>query len=165
MHRGYRISFTLIVIGIVGFLFWHSAQTIPSIPVTDGDLTAHLSGEENLGGEIGPREEGEENSATSSIPVLEGEDGVYEVSYTEAGFSPSVVVIHVGDKIIFRNESANNFSVASNPHPKHTDLKNFDSKKALKPGESYEFTFTRAGTWRYHNDLRLDRGGTVTVLK
>ena len=162
MHRGYRISITLLVVGIVGFLFWYSAHVSVETVAQNEHAGTVLGDEEGIIAEIGADEE---EMSTPTQPILELQSGTHEVIFTESGFSPKISTINVGDTIIFKNESKNNFSPASNPHPAHTDLRNFVAKKILKPGQTFTFTFLRPGTWRYHDELAPDQGGTVIVLK
>lgn len=53
--------------------------------------------------------------------------------------------------------------VASDPHPQHSDLPEFDSLKAIPQGESYLYTFTQKGTWGYHDHLNPSALGTIVV--
>ncbi len=85
------------------------------------------------------------------------------VEYTESGFSPSRVIIPIGGTVTFVNHSTQDMRVASNPHPTHTDYQGFDEGTSVGNGQSYSFTFTKAGTWGYHNHLSPNRGGQVVV--
>lgn len=85
------------------------------------------------------------------------------VIYEANGFSPSSITVAVGETVTFKNESAVDVWPASAPHPTHTDYPEFDAKKPIKPGESYAFTFTRAGTWKYHSHLNPTHFGSVVV--
>ena len=109
---------------------------------------------------------------TSKIPPLVGEapapaqpvaPKTVTVEYGATGFSPSSVEINVGDTVAFVNKSTGNFWPASNPHPTHTDYPEFDAKKNYENGETYSFTFIKAGTWGYHNHLNPAQKGTVVV--
>lgn len=85
------------------------------------------------------------------------------VIYTGTEFSPRVLRIAKGERIEFRNESSGSMWIASDPHPIHTDLENFDSLESLSQGESYFYTFTRLGTWGYHNHVNPAHRGTIIV--
>ncbi len=91
----------------------------------------------------------------------EGEASV--VSYTNAGFSPAVLRVKAGTTVTFRNDSGEDLWVASNPHPTHTGLSGFDASDAIGQSATYAFTFTRLGTWGYHNHLHSSVGGTIIV--
>lgn len=85
------------------------------------------------------------------------------VTYSESGFSPSILRVKVGATVIFKNADSEPLWVASNPHPIHTDYSGFDAKRGYGKGESYSFTFTKSGTWKYHNHLNPGEGGTIIV--
>lgn len=85
------------------------------------------------------------------------------VRYTENGFSPTTLTISEGAKVTFINDSDSGMWVASDPHPSHSILPSFDSNKSLKKGESYSYTFTKKGTWGYHNHAQANRKGKIVV--
>jgi len=85
------------------------------------------------------------------------------VDITAGGFSPKTVNISVGDTVVFTNKNSAFHWPASNPHPTHTDLAGFDSRKGLKSGDTYSFTFTRRGTFGFHDHLNPLNTGTVVV--
>lgn len=89
--------------------------------------------------------------------------GLNIVIYTDSGYSPSVLTVKAGATVTFKNESSGALWTASNPHPIHTNLSEFDAKTAVPPAESYSFTFTKVGQWSYHNHLRPSDGGTIFV--
>lgn len=85
------------------------------------------------------------------------------ITYTDSGFSPSSLAIKNGQTVTFKNESTGDMWVASAPHPAHTDYPEFDAKKAYKNSESYSFTFTKVGTWKFHNHTKPSNFGSITV--
>ncbi len=85
------------------------------------------------------------------------------VTYTDSGFSPQVLHIKQGDSVQFKNDSSGGMWVASNPHPTHTDLSGFDALRAYGEGEVYIYTFTKIGTFGYHNHLHPESQGTIVV--
>lgn len=88
---------------------------------------------------------------------------VVEVSYDGKAYSPSSVSIKTGDVVIFKNNSSVDFWPASAPHPAHTDYPEFDAKKAIAPGGKFQFSFTKVGTWKFHDHLNPSAYGSVTV--
>ena len=98
---------------------------------------------------------------TGKTPDTQNESSA--ITYTAAGFSPAVAHVKTGTRVTFKNDSGEDLWVASNPHPSHTDYPGFDSLKALKHGDTYTFTFTRLGTFGYHNHLRPQMMGTIVV--
>jgi plastocyanin len=85
------------------------------------------------------------------------------VKFTDNGFEPSTLTISSGDTVEFENKSSDDFWPASNVHPTHLLYPGFDAKKPILPGGSYSFTFTKNGSWGYHNHLEPDVQGTIVV--
>lgn len=85
------------------------------------------------------------------------------VNYTDSGFNPASIEIKKGDTVQFVNKSSGGMWVASGPHPTHTIYPEFDAKKTIPSGGSYEFTFTKVGEWKYHNHSKASAFGTVIV--
>lgn len=85
------------------------------------------------------------------------------VAYTDDGYEPAQITISVGETVEFINQSSGNVWTASDPHPQHTDLPEFDALQGQGPGESYSFTFTNPGEWGYHNHVRSVHTGVVVV--
>lgn len=85
------------------------------------------------------------------------------ITRADAGFAPAIVTVDTGTTVVFANESREPSWPASNPHPIHSDYPEFDARRAIAPGGSYEFTFTRVGTWKYHDHLNPSLGGTIIV--
>lgn len=113
------------------------------------------------------------NPKVNGVPVDIGakmETGTVEtitkvtVNYTDSGFSPKTVTIKKGDSITFINESNGGMSVASDPHPTHTNYPAFDQYKSGEKGsKSYTFVFDKIGSWGYHNHLNSSNTGLVVV--
>ena len=128
--------------------------------------------------------------ATEETPEVAGADNEFvddskdgaaqavTITYTNEGFSPSTVTIKKGQSVTFVNKGTQEMWIGSDEHPTHTgyDGTNKDSHCASdytgeKPldqcgvGASYTFTFTKAGTWGYHNHKEDDDHGTVIVTE
>ncbi len=86
------------------------------------------------------------------------------VTYTDSGYDPASLTVKSGTNVTFKNESSGPMWTASDPHPTHTDLSGFDSKKGTPSGESYTFKFDKAGTYTYHNHLNPGKQGKIIVL-
>lgn len=84
------------------------------------------------------------------------------INLTGSGFSPSMLTIKVGTKVIWINNSGENAQVDSNPHPIHSSFPpmNFD---AFSNGSSVSLVFDKAGTYGYHNHLNPSQTGTIVV--
>lgn len=85
------------------------------------------------------------------------------VRMTAQGFEPKEVTIQKGETVVFVNEVAQDRWPASNIHPTHEIYPEFDPKTTVGPGKSWEFTFDKAGTWKYHDHLLSTMSGTITV--
>lgn len=92
-----------------------------------------------------------------------GGGGDNVVKITDDGFEPSSLTINAGDTVEFENDSSDDSWPASNVHPTHQLYPGFDAKKPLLPGDTYSFTFTKTGSWGYHNHLEPDKQGTIVV--
>lgn len=127
----------------------------------DQGVEEMLEAEEGAGEVAGqpeplPGEEGEESE--------EGEQAeTVIISYTDNGFTPSTVTVSSGTTVVFENNSSQSMRVASDPHPVHTALPEFDARQGVAFDQSYDFTFTQEGSWGFHNHLAPQHGGTVIV--
>jgi len=77
------------------------------------------------------------------------------VSIKSTGFSPATISITHGDKVTWTNNDKSDHQVVA-------DDGSFASP-ILHAGQSYTFTFTRAGTFRYHDALAPRLSGKITV--
>lgn len=99
------------------------------------------------------------------------------VTYDGTSFTPNLVNIHVGDTVTFVDNSANPMWVASGVHPSHTVYDETDRSTHCATGytgptpfdeckastSSYSFTFTKAGTWPFHDHVHTSATGKVVV--
>ncbi|HEY4511688.1 MAG TPA: hypothetical protein VJH55_02505 [Candidatus Paceibacterota bacterium] len=85
------------------------------------------------------------------------------VKYTDLGFVPKIITINKGDTVKFVSEASRTMWPASDVHPTHLLYPEFDAEARLITGQSYSFTFSKVGTWPYHNHTNSNFGGTVIV--
>lgn len=85
------------------------------------------------------------------------------VTYTANGFNPKTVTVKAGTTVVFMNDSSGAMWVASAVHPTHQLLPGFDQLKSVGRSGSYEYMFTKVGTWKYHNHVNPADTGTVIV--
>ena len=95
-----------------------------------------------------------------TVPSVEAD---HEVVYTDEGYFPDEITIQAGESVAFINESSRDVWTASDPHPSHTDLPEFDALQAESPGTVYTYTFEQPGEWGYHNHLSSAQSGVVIV--
>lgn len=83
---------------------------------------------------------------------------VFAVEFTADGITPSEQRVKVGDIVIFRNASAQNIRPTSAGYP-------FAAPGVLKPGDEFQVTFTKLGTWSFSDALAPNHSGTIVVSK
>lgn len=123
--------------------------------------------------DIGSIEQGEESDSIEENANASEEEKVPEpnsdsaearvVSYTASGFEPSELTINLGESVRWVNQGDKLMWVASDNHPTHRLLPEFDDKRAVGSGAFYEFTFTDLGQWDYHNHVSASDTGTIIV--
>ncbi|MCL4418094.1 MAG: cupredoxin family copper-binding protein [Actinobacteria bacterium] len=96
----------------------------------------------------------ESPSPTSTAsPTLQNQSS--KVDIKNMSFSPTSVMVKVGTMVTWTNNDSVTHTVTSN-------TKEFDSK-ALQPGESFSFTFKKAGTFPYYCSIHTFMNGTIIV--
>lgn len=105
----------------------------------------------------------------ATTPVAETEvapELAAAVSITSGGtFSPATLTVKKGTKVTWTNSGSAKVWIASDPHPVHNAYPGFDSGTDLRSGESYSFTFTKPGSWGYHDHFSPTVRGTVIVTE
>lgn len=104
----------------------------------------------------------------SNTPPAAGNGGAtgaktLNAAIADSGFEPEVLTISAGDTVVWTNSKDSGAWPASDDHPTHTKLPGFDALKGLSKGQTYQFTFTKAGTWGYHDHLHPTVVGTIIV--
>lgn len=164
MRSSYIVG--IIVALFIGVVFYMYSNGTPDVDEEMSEETAS----ENTDVETDTNEVSE--NATS-----EDEEFAAVIAYTAEGFSPTTVTVETGETLQFVNESGEAFWPASDVHPTHTQYNGtsrrehcgdgahtaFDACRPVESGESYSFTFTKAGTWGYHDHLEANNTGTIIV--
>lgn len=91
-----------------------------------------------------------------------------EVSITETGavtsFSPATIKVKRNQQVTWTNNGDENHQVGSDPHPLHDGTSGFLSPEPLKPGDSFTYKYSEAGTYTYHDEADpVKARGTVIV--
>lgn len=73
------------------------------------------------------------------------------------------ITVNVGDTVIWTNKDTVGHWPASDPHPTHTQVPGLDALKNLVTNGTYSFTFTKAGTFGYHDHSNPTVHATITV--
>jgi plastocyanin len=96
------------------------------------------------------------------------------VAYSSSGFSPKTITINRGDTVRFVAEDGASMWVGVDDHPTHAgydgtsrtehcaagSIASFDQ---CQTGSTYSFTFTKTGTFGYHNHVAANHTGTIIV--
>jgi len=155
MNKTLLIVMIAIVVLIGGF-FWLSNKS--NAPITNNQPAST-----NLE-TINPKINGVQVSAGTQMETGTIDNTKIVVTYDGSTFSPKTVTIKKGETVTFINESGGGMSVASDPHPTHTNYPAFDQYKSSEKGQkSYTFVFDKIGSWGYHNHLNSGATGTVVV--
>ncbi len=97
-------------------------------------------------------------------PTLSNTQASANVTITKSGFSPAVIKVSVGTRVIWTNGDVNPHQVAADPYPKDNSIPGFNSHVVLLPNDTFGFDFSRAGTYTYHDERNpLKFNGTVIV--
>ena len=119
-------------------------------------LAAGCSGESGESSDV-PKSSGPGTPSETPLP----ESPVVE--FTDDGFQPQRLEIPVGRQVVFVNGSGLKLWPASNIHPTHEILSEFDAGQLLRAGESWAFTFHSPGFWRYHNHADPQHSGLIVA--
>jgi plastocyanin len=135
MRKSYFIPLGLILILLAGFLFWKQTKN-----------TTRTN-------QIGTTEK-----HTKTLPK--------EVTVTldKKGFSPAVVTIKAGSAVRWKNISGDKQTVNSNDYPTnqlHREL-NFG---VFNNDSTVVYTFTKPGTYGFHNQFHKEQTGKIIVLQ
>jgi len=111
---------------------------------------------------------GKNQDLTNNLSVINGAGNsrqarVYTVYYNIGVFSPTNIRIHVGDSVKFQNDSPDDLHVVSDYTGDIPDIAGFDSIGGIPSGSVFAYTFTKAGSFGYHNDLNKTERGMVIV--
>jgi hypothetical protein len=93
---------------------------------------------------------------TGSVPVgaktpAPQPSNVILVTYTNAGFSPSLAEVRLGQVVRFQNNSSRPLWVQNLAGTDAAHNSQFDQGRSMKPGEYWDFAFMVQGTWAYQN--------------
>jgi plastocyanin len=86
------------------------------------------------------------------------------IKITDNGFRPQTVYIKKGTTVKFVNTSKKAVWPASDAHPVHDLLREFDPQKQVDSGESWTFNFDKVGIWSMHDHITPSFTGKIVVL-
>ena len=85
------------------------------------------------------------------------------IEITPSGFLPQTIAVNPNTQVVWVNEDVMPHLPAADPYPSHKQLPQLVAPRALGQKETYSFTFTKAGTIHYHDDLEPTIVGVVRV--
>ena len=153
----------IVIVALGGLAGWYYFR---GAPATNG----------KPGGTVQENQQGiPQNGRDVNVPITEEQTGAggtkgglateATVTYTDAGYSPKSLTVKAGTSVTFKNDSAGGMWTASAMHPTHKVLPGFDALKSVMRGGTYTYTFTKVGTWQFHNHVKPSDTGTVVVTE
>lgn len=149
------IGLVVLVAGVV--VGWYVLRGIGNVPTQQAPAPADNGAAKT--------DVGTPQQAASGEAQQKGVKEQTTVTYADSGFTPNSVTVKKGTTVTFVNESTGNMWVASAVHPTHQLLPGFDQLKSVANGGTYEYTFDKVGTWKYHNHVSAGDTGTVIVTE
>jgi plastocyanin len=153
------IIVVVIIVAALGFYFYQGDGVNPYSTRDDSEET--MDDEGTMEDENMMSDDGDAMMEGDDGAMMEGKEVI--VNMTSSGFSPSTMTVKVGYTVKFVNTDTKNHWPASAVHPTHQVLPGFDSLGAVKPGESYSYTFEKAGQWGMHDHMNPSNTGKITV--
>lgn len=83
---------------------------------------------------------------------------VFAVEFSASGAEPANVTARVGDIVIFRNATTKDIRPTAGAYP-------FSAPAPVPPGDEFQWTFTKAGTWVVTDSLGSKQTATIVVTK
>jgi plastocyanin len=96
--------------------------------------------------------------------ILLTQSGTVIIRMGEDSYIPNEIKVKVGTKVTFLNEINSARWPASDLHPSHGIFPEFDPKRPIPAGESWEFTFDKVGEWGIHDHLSPYITGKIIVV-
>lgn len=148
MRKFVFLLLAVVLLAAIGYRFYTRNSAEP-------DLRQNLSDSPGLVSSMPPAAEPLAGGIAST--------SVYTITMTDAGYEPPALSIKRGDSVRFVNQSNGQFWPASGKHPTHEICPQFDPKRALPKGESYEVKFDEVKTCSFHDHLHPALRGSITV--
>lgn len=155
--------------------FTGTKTTAPAVTPTPADQSGGLLRYTEEAYEATPGDTGVPKGGTGVVAITTGTPaptaaatnvtGITRVEYGDNGFAPQILTVKVNTGVTFVNTGSGSMWVASNPHPTHDILPDFDQKQSVGKNGTYTYTFGAVGTWIYHNHMSPGHTGTVIVKK
>lgn len=86
-----------------------------------------------------------DNTTNRSSETSQATQNTTRVTMKDLAFSPKTIQVKVGDTVTWTNEDSAKHDIMPD-----TESEDFKASELLAKGESYSFTFKKAGTYTYH---------------
>ncbi len=157
----------LIALGL-GWYVWTQGSSSTVVPTTQTDVVPPDQTQGTTTPGTTPTPTPTTTATTPSAPMTA------TVMYDGRTFTPATVTIASGGTVTFKDTAGATMWVAADPHPVHTDYDNttraehcaaptattFDQ---CTPSATYSFTFSKVGSWGYHDHRNSVATGVVVV--
>lgn len=161
-----------VIVGVLiigGGAWWFTSQKAPAL--SDDGTPAALDAAEDANAQQAPV-----TADVSATVNVGGAATSATITYNGSTFSPQEVTIKKGGTVTWKNTSGGNMWVASAQHPTHTVYSGTSRTEHCPDtsgtafdqcvgGGDYSFTFTKTGTWGYHDHLNASLFGKVNVVE
>ena len=162
MNNKIVVGLVVLLVGVgAGWYFLKGNYSFTS-PKTEPVVTKGAEVPED-GLSASPQEDSEQPGQTGSDKG--GVVSASSITYGADGFTPKSVTVKKGSTVRWTNQSQGGMWVASAMHPTHQLLPGFDQLKSVGAAGTYEYTFVKVGTWKYHNHVVASDSGTVVVTE
>ena len=166
----------IVILGL-GWYVWSQGSSSAVVPTSQTQPTAEVvpTGQTQVntnttGADYHP------NSVASSTPTTASTTRATAlVSYDGKTFTPASITVAKGGTVTFTDTSGRMW-VAADSHPAHSGYDGSSRAQHCAPGytgaapfdqctgsSSYSFTFTKIGSWPYHDHINDSAGGVVVV--
>lgn len=138
-----------------------NTNTGTQIPNTSAGTNTNVTANPNAIAPVPTEDSTASNNNGETTPATNGPE--MHVRYTNIGFLPKSLTVEEGTTVTFTNESTGGMWVASDNHPSHSILPDFNQNEVVSAGGTYSYTFTKAGQWGFHNHMRPEHEGIILV--
>jgi plastocyanin len=167
MSRNFTIIIAILLLVIIGSvaLIARQRQTNTTTATTESERIAleETASPDNDQLDTATSPTVEATPTTTSTPSQTATTSTTAIAYDGSNFSPRSLTVAPGTTVTFTNNSSRSMWVASDPHPAHTNLSSFDADRAYAAGQSYTYTFDKAGTFTFHDHLNSAARGSIIV--
>lgn len=142
--------FTLTTLGAALTVLGAGCFAKTTVNVGNTSVSANISGSAVIDAVTNSSSTGDFSTNASAGTNAAASVAAKTVTITAAGVSPKTLTVSAGTTVTFVNTDTIAHQLASDPHPSHSGLPGFDN---TAKSSSYSFTFTKKGTFGYHDHL------------